>query len=75
MKLAIRQLTPDEVANVRDAVADCRAYWPNAHLGDTPPRQDIRSAFKMIRDRVMGGVSIGSACADLRLDAARYVDM
>lgn len=75
MKLAIRQLTEDERADVVQAVRECREYWPNAHLGTTPPREDIRSAFKMIRDRVMGGASLGSACGDLRRDAARHMDM
>lgn len=74
MKLAIRQLTEDEREAVRRAASDACRYYPND--GGTEPREAIRTAFKMIRDRVIAhGQSIFQAAGEVETDAYRYSDM
>jgi len=58
-------------APVRLAVAN----WPNAHLGDYTPRQDIRSAFCLIRSAMGRGDSIQTAAGRIEMDAYRHADM
>lgn len=70
----IIHLSPRSKAAIRHAVGLAVRYWPNAHLGENSPRQDIRSAFLSIRNwapRVGLQASIGR----LENDAYRYVDM
>jgi len=50
-------------------------YWPNAHLGDLSRREDMHSAFKLIRGFVANRSSPASAAAALEQDALRYRDM
>lgn len=47
--MAITKLDPIERGLIRTAVKAAVKYWPNSHLGDFTPREDIRSAFRRIR--------------------------
>lgn len=69
--------TPNQAiqADIRHAVGLAMEYWPNAHLGDRTRRQDMRSAFRMIRDHLRAGYSIQAACGAVSLDAHRHADM
>lgn len=49
--------------------------WPNAHLGDNTRREDMNSAFKMIRSYVAAGHSISAAAGAVENDAYRHEDM
>jgi hypothetical protein len=60
---------------VRNAVKLAMHYWPNSHLGDYSPREDMRSAFLMIRTRLERGESIQSAISDVETSAYRHADM
>jgi hypothetical protein len=51
------------------------SYWPNAHLGDCSPREDIRSAFLLIRSAMKRGDSIQAAAGQVEFDAYRHADM
>lgn len=48
-KQPITKLTPTDRQAIRRAVWLAVQYWPNAHLGEITPREDIRSAFRRIR--------------------------
>jgi len=63
-------------ADIRHAVMMAVAYWPNAHLGTISPREDIRSAFKMLRshaDYHFGDLYAGIGAVER--DASRHFDM
>lgn len=78
MKKAISNITPDIRYDLRRAVKLAVAYWPNAHLGDNSPRQDIRSAFGIIRRQLSRPdmpVSIQQAIDIIEMDAYRHADM
>jgi len=60
---------------VRDAVSLAVKYWPNAHLGAVTPREDIRSAFRLIRSYVWAGDTILQAAAQIETSAYRHMDM
>lgn len=75
MKLAIYGLTADERNHVREAVAAAVRYWPNAHLGDVAPRDDLHCAFRQIRRDAMAHRDMHVACAAMLRDTDRYVDM
>jgi hypothetical protein len=65
-----------EIRNtVEPAVQLAVQYWPNAHLGDCSPREDIRSAFYIIRSAMKRGDSIQAAAGQLEFDAYRHADM
>ncbi len=68
-------LHPIQRADVRHAVELAVQYWPNSHLGSYTPRQDIRSAFLFIRNRVNRGEHIQSAVGQLESDAYRHANM
>lgn len=61
--------------HIRYIVRLCVTYWPNAHLGDYTPREDIRSAFMMIRSHLKHGDTIQQALGALEMDAYRHMDM
>lgn len=61
--------------DIRRAVALAVRYWPNAHLGDYSPREDIRSAFKMLRSHAAHAGNIQAGIAAVEDDAYRHVDM
>ena len=58
----------------RRAVTLAVRYWPNSHLGDYTPREDIRSAFRFIRARIDRGFSVESAASELESDAIRHAN-
>jgi hypothetical protein len=60
---------------VEPAVQLAVRYWPNAHLGDCSPREDIRSAFYLIRSALQRGDSIQAAAGRVESDAYRHADM
>lgn len=75
MKHRIYDIGPVTLRAVHDAVRDAVEYWPNAHLGADTPSDDIRAAFRYLRRRVAGGMTLYNAAQDLYADAQRYVDM
>lgn len=71
----IEKLARNTRHDLRAAVNLAVQTWPNAHLGSVSPREDIRSAFTMIRREVGAGQSIQSAIGILLFDAYRHADM
>jgi hypothetical protein len=67
-------LTTDHRDMIRDAVSLAVRYWPNSHLGDYTPREDIRSAFKFIRSHAQRD-GLMPAIGALEDDAYRHMDM
>jgi hypothetical protein len=72
---AIHNLTPNARKDIRHAVDLAVRYWPNSHLGDFTPREDIRSAFLRIRREVERGQPIQSAVGQVEMDAYRHANM
>ncbi len=68
-------MTRDTLNQVRDAVGLAVRYWPNSHLGDYTPREDIRSAFRFIRGRLNRGVHLQAAAGEIASDAYRHANM
>ena len=66
-----QQIKDDTKRAVRMAVR----YWPNAHLGDISPRDDVKSAFRMIRARLSDGWSVQAAIGAVEDDAYRHANM
>lgn len=60
---------------VEPAVRLAVRYWPNAHLGDLTPRQDIRSAFYRMRCSLKRGDTLQVAAGSVEGDAYRHADM
>jgi hypothetical protein len=56
---------------INDAVRLAMEYWPNAHLGTVSRREDMHSAFKMIRQRP----TIQEGVAAVSESAYRHEDM
>jgi hypothetical protein len=74
-KIIIRTMLAIEREKVRDAVRLAMEFWPNAHLGDSSRREDMNSAFRMIRMYVASGHSISSAAGAVEHDAYRHEDI
>lgn len=62
-------------ALVREAATTAMQFWPNAHLGDYEPREDLRSAFSIMRRRVDAGETLQAAASYVLLDALNHQDM
>lgn len=60
---------------IRYAVYDAMQYWPNAHLGDYSRRQDMRSAFKMIRSYAEHRNDLWQGIYALDRNAKAHMDM
>lgn len=75
VRKVIFHLTEDQKYDIREAVRLAVTYWPNAHLGEYGPREDMRSAFRMIRSHAMHNGDIRFGISALAHDAHRYVDM
>ncbi len=71
----MRTLDPDTADLLRDAVMDAMQFWPNAHLGTYTRRDDLRSAFRMIRSWLKAGDTIQAAIGRVANDALRHMDM
>lgn len=74
-KQPITNLKPEIRDDIRDAVMLAMRYWPNAHLGDISPREDMRSAFKMLRSHADFYGSLYAGIGAVSGDAYRHVDM
>lgn len=68
-------ITPDERHAIRRAVAFAMRVWPNSHLGDQTPREDMRSAFRTIRNMFERHGDMEIAAGDLERDCYAYEDM
>lgn len=73
--IKIYNLSGDDRRRVCDVVDLCVIYWPNAHLGDETPHQDIKRAFARIRAGLLRGHSIDDTLWQLEADAYRHADM
>jgi hypothetical protein len=60
---------------IRAAVKLAVAYWPNSHLGDYSAREDIRSAFTIIRSHAERGDGLHAGIAAVESSAYRHADM
>jgi len=60
---------------IRNSVRLAVQYWPNGHLGEISPDEDIRSAFARLRMGVERGQSLIEAAHRLELDAYNHADM
>lgn len=72
----ICNLTHETREDIRQAVGLAMTYWPNSHLGTYSPREDMRSAFKMLRSHTAyhdGNIHAGIGA--LSGDAYRCADM
>jgi hypothetical protein len=74
-KITIRNICADDRERVREAVRLAMEFWPNAHLGDNSRREDMNSAFRMIRSYVAAGQSVAAAAGTLENDAYRHENM
>ena len=68
-------MTKTERDDIRHAVKLAVAYWPNSHLGDYTPREDIRSAFVIIRGHAERGAGLRAGIANVESSAYRHADM
>lgn len=74
MATKIEHLEKIERDLIRNAVGLAVRYWPNSHLGDLTPRQDIRSAFRRIRN-AEPTIGLLPAVYAVEDDAYRHMDM
>lgn len=74
MKQKITNLDRAARASIKDAVKLAMEFWPNAHLGDNTRREDMQSAFKMIRSHTKSG-NIYCGIAAVEDSAYRHEDM
>lgn len=73
-QVRIFKLAHWERENIRQTVRMAMEYWPNAHLGDMTRLQDMRSAFKLIRDNAqLHGLDY--CIQELQRSAYRHQDM
>lgn len=68
-------MTVTEKQDIREAVGLAMHYWPNSHLGDCSRREDMRSAFRIIRSRAERGNGLRDGIAYLLSSAYRHADM
>jgi hypothetical protein len=61
--------------DVRRAVGLALQYWPNAHLGTRTRRDDMRSAFKMLRSWTRHYGAIQPAIGEVERSAYSCMDM
>jgi hypothetical protein len=61
--------------SIRAAVKLAMQYWPNSHLGDYSPREDMQSAFRIIRSHAEGGDGLHAGIANVEHSAYRHMDM
>jgi hypothetical protein len=67
-------MTTDQKQAIRSAVKLAMQYWPNSHLGDYTPREDMRSAFTILRSHAERD-GILPAIAYLETSAYRHANM
>lgn len=64
-----------DIEQLRNAVMDYVRYAPNADLGEASPRENIRSAFAVVRSRLKAGWVIQEAIGSLWQIAESMRDM
>lgn len=74
-KVAISHLSADDRTDIRNAVLAAVRYWPNAHLGSYTPREDIRSAFRMLRSHAAHHGYLQAGIGAVQRDACAHSDM
>lgn len=65
----------EQIDSIRSAVSDYVQYAPNADLGEASPRENIRSAFFLIRSSIARGDSLYAAAGHLHRIAYSMMDM
>lgn len=70
----VTSLTRDQRADIRCAVHLALRFWPNAG-GDYTPRQNIRSAFRMLRSHAAHYGSLYVGIGAVERDAYAHADM
>lgn len=75
MKLAIAHLSYAERQDLKREAKVYTRRQGNAHLGDTPIREDLRAFFRKFRDLIMTGKRFNSALDRLDLDYCNMDDM
>lgn len=68
-------MTTDTRNQIREAVKLAVRYWPNSHLGDYSPREDIRSAFRIMRSHAERGDGLSAGISNVLSSAYRHADM
>lgn len=68
-------MTKETRSQIREAVRLAVAYWPNAHLGDYSAREDIRSAFTIMRSHAERGDGLHAGISNVLSSAYRHADM
>ena len=68
-------MTKTDKHNIREAVALAMDYWPNSHLGDYSRREDMQSAFRIIRSHAERGNGLQDGIANVLTSAYRHADM
>lgn len=69
----IVDISPEEREDIRRAIYFAMRVWPNAG-GDETPRENIRAAFKILRDWTVSS-GLPTAVGQLEADCYRYEDM
>lgn len=75
MQIAITQLTYADRADIRREAKNYIRRQGNAHLGDTPFREDLNSFFRKLRNLILGGKTLDNALDRLDLDYMNMDDM
>jgi len=68
-------MTTDTRDSIREAVKLAMHYWPNAHLGDYSRREDMQSAFRIIRSHAERGNGLQDGISNVLSSAYRHADM
>jgi hypothetical protein len=75
-KVRILGITARDREDIIRVVKRAMHYFPNSHLGDVTPREDMRSAFAMIRREMVDfDASLSVALERFDDDINRYKDM
>jgi hypothetical protein len=69
------EMTRQTRNQIREAVKLAMHYWPNSHLGDCSPREDMHSAFTIIRSHAERGDGLHAGIANVVSSAYRHADM
>jgi hypothetical protein len=70
-----REMTDEARDEIKNAVQRAMYYWPNSHLGAISRREDMRSAFRMIRSWAKHYSDIWQGIGALERETDRYVNM
>lgn len=70
----IKNISKELKDRIKQAVIFAKQVYPNAHLGEESPREDIASAVRYIR-RVNVDRGLDNAVSALEVDLHRYENM